>query len=337
MPKVSVIIPVYNTEPYLRRCLDSVIGQTLREIEIICVNDGSTDDSPAILRKTAAMDERVVRIDFSRNEGVSAARNAGIAIARGQYLGFVDSDDVLDLHFYESLYAKAVASSPHIVRGTLRWVGENGKEWMFFHNAAIRKDQFEFNMSFCTAIYHTIFIRDNGISFPLGVVNGEDMAFYAKSVSLALHVETVNNATYHYLRRENSARTNVFNIKQLQSVITACEDVISFLNSHSHAIDKNDYAKLCSRHILISLRLFARAVPESKAEVADLYANAACRLYAMCSHQDAVAEHLTANSRILGSLIIAGNVTMLVNFLNKDMTLRQLVFAELRSRAASNN
>ncbi|MBQ1237717.1 MAG: glycosyltransferase [Oscillospiraceae bacterium] len=94
-PKVSIVIPVYNVENYLRECLDSTAGQTLQNIEIICVNDGSTDSSPAILEEYAAKDSRFV-IVHQENAGVSAARNCGMDLAKGEYLLFLDSDDVAE-------------------------------------------------------------------------------------------------------------------------------------------------------------------------------------------------------------------------------------------------
>lgn len=105
-PKVSVIIPIYNVEPYLRECLDSVVNQTLRDIEIICVNDGSTDNSGAILAEYAALDERITVIT-QENGGLSAARNAGMDIAKGKYIYFIDSDDYIDLDALEVLYNRA--------------------------------------------------------------------------------------------------------------------------------------------------------------------------------------------------------------------------------------
>jgi glycosyltransferase involved in cell wall biosynthesis len=95
-PKVSVIIPVYNTEKYLRQCLDSVVNQTLKDIEIICINDGSTDKSLTILRDYASKDNRIVVIN-NTNEGAGASRNKGLEISNGTYLVFWDSDDFLSL------------------------------------------------------------------------------------------------------------------------------------------------------------------------------------------------------------------------------------------------
>ena len=102
-PFVSVIVPVYNSAPYLRQCMDSIVGQTLREIEIICVNDGSTDDSPAILEKYAANDPRI-RIITQDNLSLGAARNNGFAAARGRYVIFWDSDDWFEPDALERMY-----------------------------------------------------------------------------------------------------------------------------------------------------------------------------------------------------------------------------------------
>ena len=114
MPKVSVIIPVYNVEKYLRQCLDSVVGQTLREIEIICVDDGSTDGSSAILAEYAAKDARV-KVIVREHTNAGDSRNAGMAVARGEYLGFVDSDDWCGTSLFEKAYAKAKADDADVV------------------------------------------------------------------------------------------------------------------------------------------------------------------------------------------------------------------------------
>ena len=96
MTKISIIVPVYNTEKFLEKCLNSLIKQTLKDIEIICINDGSIDNSLQILRKFANKDKRIQIINQT-NSGLSIARNAGINKATGEYIGFVDSDDWVDL------------------------------------------------------------------------------------------------------------------------------------------------------------------------------------------------------------------------------------------------
>lgn len=109
--KLSVIIPVYNVEKYLKRCLDSVINQTLKDIEILCINDGSTDDSLSILEEYKSKDSRIVIISQG-NKGLAATRNVGIENAKGEYLAFVDSDDWINSKFLECLYSSAKEIEP---------------------------------------------------------------------------------------------------------------------------------------------------------------------------------------------------------------------------------
>lgn len=112
IPKVSVVIPVYNTAPYLHQCLDSVLNQTLREIELICVDDGSTDGSAAILKEYASkspVSRTSINILTQENAGQSVARNVGTAHARGEYIYYLDSDDALHPHALERLYQVAEA------------------------------------------------------------------------------------------------------------------------------------------------------------------------------------------------------------------------------------
>ena len=112
--KVSVILPVYNVESYLRQCLDSVMGQTLKDIEIICVDDGSSDDSPAILEEFARKDSRI-RILTQQNAGAGVTRNLGMKYAKGRYLSFLDSDDFFEPDMLEKAYEKAEKYQAQIV------------------------------------------------------------------------------------------------------------------------------------------------------------------------------------------------------------------------------
>lgn len=119
-PKVSVIIPVYNVEKYLRQCLDSVVCQTLREIEIICVDDGSTDNSGEFLREYSRNDERVRTAFFEKSRSAMEARREGVRLARGEYILFLDADDYLELEACEEIYQKAAAEQVDILQFTSR-------------------------------------------------------------------------------------------------------------------------------------------------------------------------------------------------------------------------
>ncbi|MBP1967061.1 glycosyltransferase family 2 protein [Paenibacillus aceris] len=112
-PLISIIVPIYNVEPYLQRCVDSILSQTLNDIEIILVNDGSTDLSGVIADKYALKDPRVIVV-HKRNEGQSSARNAGLEISNGEYIGFIDSDDWVDPEMFEGLYKAAKESQADI-------------------------------------------------------------------------------------------------------------------------------------------------------------------------------------------------------------------------------
>ena len=113
MEKVSIIVPVYNVEKYLECCLESLINQTLKDIEIICVNDGSTDNSGKILENYAAKDNRI-KVIHQVNGGQAAARNNGLNAVNGKYINFIDSDDWVDLDFIEKLYDAAERNSADI-------------------------------------------------------------------------------------------------------------------------------------------------------------------------------------------------------------------------------
>ena len=115
MPKVSIIVPVYNVEDYLERCLDSLVNQTLEDIEIIVVNDGSPDNSQAIIERYEKNYPNKVKGYIKENGGLSDARNYGMPYAKGEYVAFVDSDDYVELTMYEKLYNEAKAKDSEIV------------------------------------------------------------------------------------------------------------------------------------------------------------------------------------------------------------------------------
>ena len=114
MPNISVIMPVYNQEKYLNECLDSVLRQTFQDIEIICVDDGSSDSSPSILKQYAKKDSRV-RVLFQENQGAGSARNHGFSVANGKYVIFLDSDDIFEEKLLEKLFTKIEKTNSDVV------------------------------------------------------------------------------------------------------------------------------------------------------------------------------------------------------------------------------
>ena len=190
-PKISVIIPVYNTAPYLRRCLNGVTRQTLRDIEIICINDASTDDSPKILQEYAARDARVRLIDFTENKGVSCARNAGIDAACGEYVGFVDSDDYPEHDFYEQLYLAVQKANADVAKGNYRKDNGNVDHYM---NEKIKIHKTNFIYEFCSCIINLKLIKQNKIYFPDDLINFEDPVFIFQVSLVANKIIIVDNA-----------------------------------------------------------------------------------------------------------------------------------------------
>ena len=231
MPKVSVIIPVYNTEKYLQKCLDSVCNQTLSDIEIICINDVSTDNSLAILKEYAKKDNRIKLINFKENKGAAAARNTGIDEAQGEYIGFVDSDDFVDLDFYEKLYNKAKESDADVVRGNILEVRNGLKRYCFEDLARkIRKFKIHFNGLFVTAIYRKQFLFFNNINFTEQCEFGEDRLFVIESVTKANKVLVINDVYYNYVRHmESSSCLILLSKSKLFDYICSTKRVIDYL------------------------------------------------------------------------------------------------------------
>jgi glycosyltransferase involved in cell wall biosynthesis len=126
MPVISIIVPVYKTEKYLRRCIDSILAQTFKDFECILINDGSPDNCPAICDEYAAKESRIVVI-HKKNAGVSAARNAGLDMARGEWIGFVDSDDWCDPDMFRVLYDNAVNCDADVSICAIRVITSDGR------------------------------------------------------------------------------------------------------------------------------------------------------------------------------------------------------------------
>lgn len=217
MPKVSVVIPVYNVGGHLLACLDSVAAQSLRDIEVICVDDGSTDGSERLLDLYAASDSRF-RVLHRQNAGVSAARNAGIEAASAAVVCFVDGDDLLEPMACEKV-SKAFENDPELdivkfsaepfpeklstpwLEGTLTLedrLFEGYSEKLVFE---MNSRPFPWN-----GAYRTSFLRDGGICFPVGVTLGEDQVFSFKTLGRARRTRFLSDSLYRYrLSRKNSA------------------------------------------------------------------------------------------------------------------------------------
>ncbi len=218
-PKVSIIVPIYNVEAYLDRCMHSLLNQTLKEIEILLIDDGSPDRCPNICDEYACNDSRV-RVIHKENAGLGFARNSGIDIAIGEYIAFVDSDDFVDSNMYEDLYREAILSNADVVFAGFKIETQSGtwkesnevkfrKEWngieiqnfMFDMIACApnEKKERKYRMSVWHSIYKTSIIRDDNLRFPSErIVVSEDIPFQVDFLLRAKKIVYLPQSYYYY-------------------------------------------------------------------------------------------------------------------------------------------
>lgn len=211
-PLISIIVPVYNVECYLDKCLESLMGQTFGDIEILCIDDGSTDSSPRLLDEASFRDPRI-RVFHCENGGVARARNKGIECARGSYLLFVDSDDYIAARTCELLGGIAVKEKADIVVfggktfPTLDWadrafacrdiVHRNGLEALLYERGSIPL--------MCNKMYSSAFVGEHKLRFSEDLILGEDHAFHFAAFPLAKIVAFTHEMLYFYRVRPDSA------------------------------------------------------------------------------------------------------------------------------------
>jgi glycosyltransferase involved in cell wall biosynthesis len=237
-PKLSIIIPVYNTQNYLSKCFDSVLNQTFKDLEIIVVNDGSTDDSQKIIDDYAQNDSRIISI-VKANGGLSDARNAGIEVSKGDFLAFIDSDDYIDASMFEEMLALAMEHQSQIVMCDLVKVDEDGTEFRDLPqspqlpNKIILEEDFtifgEMSCFACNKIYSKeLFVNHRflkGIHF-------EDIELIPKLLLDSTIVSKINKPFYKYFERKNSISKS-HNIKGLDMFL-AIENVTNYFNKSNY-------------------------------------------------------------------------------------------------------
>jgi len=335
MPKVSIIIPVYNTEKYLRKCLDSVLNQTLSDLEIICIDDCSTDGSLTVLKEYAALDSRIKIIEFKENKGVSAARNTGIEAATGEYIGFVDPDDYIDFDFYEKLYNKANECKADIIKANLI-KHKNGECEISGVNNSIKKSQSKmgFYSNFFSGIYKTSFVKENVLSFNINYTNGEDTLFLQKAIIAADSFNMINDTFYHYVRRFDGADSDILENNKVSSILNVRKEINSILNNSylNNKLTKNDY-KIA--YLINYKRIFYCLFKNDTLELKKACAEAFVEDYKNCLEKDYILENFP--QKYLLDFITAGKADVLTEELtkvktNSDFETRKRIF-ELRKKA----
>ena len=222
--KISVIIPVYKVEPYLRQCLDSVVNQTYKNLEIILIDDGSPDNSGKICDEYAERDERIIVL-HKENGGLSAARNDGIRLATGQWITFVDSDDWIDIEYYEEMSfflrdntVDIVCSQGHIIEAFQNsvilyafedpffWENGNGKD-ILINKTLVPSVKDGFAISLGTVwdkFFRSTFISQNNLLFDTSSKAWEDLWFSMRAFCKAQQVKGITKMGYHYRMVPNS-------------------------------------------------------------------------------------------------------------------------------------
>jgi glycosyltransferase involved in cell wall biosynthesis len=241
--KISIIVPIYNVEKYLRKCIDSILAQTFKNIEVILVDDGSPDESPMICDEYAKRDDRIVVI-HKPNGGLSSARNAGISVATGNFIGFVDSDDYIHPDMYKILHEKLVRNDAQIAECTVTTVygeiqknisgtgmiqsysGEEALELLMF------PEKNKLNPRF--AVWSKLFRADiiGDLLFPLGMIH-EDHLYDAQAFLRANRYVIVDKPLYFHNVRENSITTVKFGKKDYAKLLLINERT-SFLRNNGH-------------------------------------------------------------------------------------------------------
>lgn len=203
MPKVSVIVPVYNVEKYISKCLDSLVNQTIKDIEIIVVNDGSKDKSEYIIKEYEKKYKNIIYLK-KENGGLSSARNFGLIHSKGEYVAFLDSDDYVDKTIYQKMYEKAKQTNSDYVECDFYWEYPDYKKEDIGYRYKNKKEMFEKArvVAWNKLIRRDIIIKNN-LEFPVGLYY-EDVEFFYKLLPYINKFSFVEEALIYYVQRESS-------------------------------------------------------------------------------------------------------------------------------------
>ena len=267
MPKVSVVLPIYNVEKYLRKCLDSVINQTLKDIEIICVNDCSTDSCETIIREYINKDDRIKLINHKENQGLGSARNSGLLESSAEYVSFIDSDDFVSDNFVEELYNTAIKNDADIVfTNNIYTVNENNIKPYYHNRLNIWKKKFKnsyiegisnFNVNTpekestpeyplvvaWNKLYNKSFLTKHKLLYSKYRL-AEDVDMFYRLLVYNPKMYYNNNAKYYYLQRSTSLAGNVSHTKKMPlAILEVFENVFNYYkeNKKELLIDSNYY------------------------------------------------------------------------------------------------
>lgn len=270
MAKVSIIIPVYNSEKYVEKCIRSIMNQTFRDLDIVIVNDGSTDGSGEILERLATEDKRI-RLFHQENGGVAVARNRGLEAATGEYLTFVDGDDYIAEDYIERLYDYSVEKGAEMVICGLTYVDEEGNclgkvipgEYRRFEH-----EEWTFRISaVCSHFYQSNLWERYNIRFQPGE-RGEDMPISLFFSAVCDKIATISDTGYFYVQHQTSAIHNFRGLRNFSLPYRALEQMIQKIQSIG-IVNSPEFCELFVLRIL-STCLFQLSPGASKEKMKEL-------------------------------------------------------------------
>lgn len=269
MPKVSIVVPVYNVEEYVRKSVATLQNQTLKDIEIILVDDGSKDNSGKICDELAKEDKRI-KVIHKKNEGVSVARNTGVDAASGDYIGYCDADDTCDEDMFEILYNNAIENNADIsivgnktvyIDGKIGYVNGTEKKYLLNSEEAIK--MLLGRKSIAIGVWCKIFKKDlcKSISFEAGRAIGEDKYYTFEAMRKAKVIFYHDVCKYNYILRLNSAMFSEFSAKKFDSIYFT-EKIYHIVEKEYPNVINEAYVALCFSRMMI-LRNFGRSSKEN--------------------------------------------------------------------------
>lgn len=248
-PKISVIVPIYNRENYLEKCLQSIISQDFRDIEIICINDGSVDKSLKILEKYKKKDKRIIILN-QKNKGVSSARNNGIKKAKGKYILCIDSDDWIEQGYFREMYNRAERDNLDITISDIIFDYSN-KNLKIIQDLKISDleviDSFKymeklFTENFLAYNWNKLIKREilinNGIFYNENMKLFEDAEVLIKVVKNSKKIGKINQAYYHYLQGNQNGSLNNIQIYHLEDTLTFFDNIVEIYKNNDTLIEK---------------------------------------------------------------------------------------------------
>lgn len=257
MDKVSIIIPVYNTEKFLPQCLNSIVHQTYKNLEIIIVNDGSKDNSDDICQKFAKHDKRI-KIIYQTNSGLSATRNKGLLNATGDYVHFIDSDDYIDLDYYEKIISGNKKINADIIAAGVVSQNSSFYDVEYKHKSILTTLSEKFietnALSNCTVwryVFKRDFLKRNKLIFAHGRIF-EDMLFIPDAIRLANYVLTIPDTYYHYVFNSNSLLNKAYTPNHQEQYEYAAKHLHTFIKKY----ELDECVNHCTRHVTCYKFLF---------------------------------------------------------------------------------